>query len=211
MALKKYGKFGDQNRNLYSGQVLLARTTPLANNYNPYTGLLNPQLSSGTTSILFESIPQNFKDLKLIFRNTGHTTANTTGYRIRININQDSTNTRYYTRAGVQVSGGNTSGANWNSDNTDGIYWGYIYNPTLTSWAPSGEMIIPNYSATMPANFRAGYGMWWHMNQMSYPQPCGFQYYNNSAAALPVTSLLIRIESNHGFHANSEIALYGIE
>ncbi len=63
----------------------------------------------------------------------------------------------------------------------------------------------------MPANFRAGYGMWWHMNQMSYPQPCGFQYYNNSAAALPVTSLLIRIESNHGFHANSEIALYGIE
>ena len=211
MSVKKYGKFGNQDQSLYKGQVLLAKTSTVSGTFQHYSGMTNPQLVSGTTSVLFESIPQNFKDLKVVFRNVGHTTANTTGYRIRVNINQDSNNTRYYTRAGVQVSGGNTSGASWNSDNTDGIYWGYIYNPSQQSWCGNGEMIMPAYSSSQITNFRGGYGMWWHMNQSTYPQPYGFQYYNNAAAALPVTSLLFRIEGGQGFNPFSEISLYGIE
>ena len=208
--------FGRQSTDApkFSGYNLLAKTTTLSSDFNGFSGMLNPQLSAGTTSFTFSDIPQQYKDLKIVLRNMGHSHGDTNGYRLIVRINGDATNTRYYSRAGYQVtgSGGNTSvnPANWNSDNTDGIYWGYLYNPGSTSWAGNGEITIPAYSISMPTNFRGGYGSYWNMNYSSYNLPYGFQYYNNAAAALPVTSLSFSIESSRAFQTYCDISLYGL-
>ena len=186
--------------------VLLAETSSTSGTTNSFSGMTNPQMIDGTTSITFSSIPQSFKDLKLTFSQMAHNTNNSTGYRITIAVNGDTTTNRYYSRSGFQA----TSGAQWNSDNTERWYYGYVYRPENVTWVGNGEITIPLYSQTMPYNTRGAYGSWFHMTQMTMPAMYGFQYYNSSSAALPITSLVIRMESDPGFRAHSRIALLGL-
>jgi hypothetical protein len=86
----------------------------------------------------------------------------------------------------------------------------YCRNHTQTSWGSIGDITIPNYSSTLPSNFRLAYGNSWNMNSLDYTIPWGFNYYNADAAKLPVTRLDFSWESDVKFKAISKISLYGI-
>jgi hypothetical protein len=204
------GTLGSKRSVNSQGLILLAETTTLSENKNPFSGMINPQMIDGSTSITFSKIPQNFKDLKFVFSDMAHNTNNSTGYRLLININGDTTNQRYYTRAGSQVTGGNTSAVQWNADNTTALYWGYIYRPENVTWTGMGELNIPRYSTTLAWNVRQVNGYWYHINQMTTPFLYAGYYYNNQAASQPVTSITFTIEGSQGFRAGSKICLYAI-
>jgi hypothetical protein len=127
-----------------------------------------------------------------------------------MNINGDTNTTRYYTRAGSQVSGGNTSAAQWNADNTSAFYWGYIYRPENVTWTGMGELNIPRYSTTLNWNVRQVNGYWYHISQMTTPFLYAGYYYNNAAASQPVRSVTFTIDGSQGFRAGSKISLYAI-
>ena len=204
------GSLGSKRSFNSQGLALLSETTTLNENKNSFSGMLNPQMIDGTTSITFSKIPQNFKDLKFIFSDMAHNTNNSTGYRLLININGDTTTARYYTRAGSQVSGGNTSASQWNADNTNAFYWGYIYRPENVTWTGMGELNIPRYSTTLNWNVRQVNGYWYHISQMTTPFLYAGYYYNTALAAQPVTSITFTIEGPQGFRAGSKISLYAI-
>jgi len=183
-----------------------AETQLVAGKIHPVSGMKQPQMIDGTTTVTFENIPQTYQDLKLTFHNMTHNTNNSTAYRLMIAVNGDTGATRYYSRAGFQATGG----AQWNADNVNYWYHGYVYRQENTTWIANGDLTIPLYSQQMPYNVRGAYGQWWHMNQSTMPIMYGFQYYNTPNAALPVTSLVLTIDGNPGFRATSKITLTGI-
>jgi hypothetical protein len=204
------GTLGSKRPLNSQGTVLLAETLNIDNTKNTYSGMKNPVMIDGQISVTFSGIPQNFKDLKFVFSDMAHNTSNSTGYRLLININGDTNTTRYYTRAGSQVSGGNTSAAQWNADNTNAFYWGYIYRPENVTWTGMGELNIPRYSTALNWNVRQVNGYWYHISQMTTPFLYAGYYYNNAAASQPVTSVTFTLESSVGFRAGSKISLYAI-
>lgn len=208
--IKRSGAYRD--RKSYSdGVVLLCETSQYSNTINPNSGMINPQLIDGTASISFSNIPQHFKDIKLVFSQMAHNTNNTTGYRIVMNLNGDTTNNRYYTRAGFRAtgSGGNTSvsAPTWNADNTNSFYYGYVYRPENVTWTGSGEVTFPSYSVNSGWS-RSAYGNWYHLNQSDYNLPYGFNYYNGTT--MTISSINLSLESSVAFRQNSKISLYGI-
>jgi hypothetical protein len=210
MTISRRGLFTNTIKSQYSGTVLLAETTILGNDINTFSGMTNPQMLDGSSSIAFTNIPQTYRDLKFVFSDMAHNTANSTGYRLFFTINGDFTNARYYTRAGSQVSGGNTSATQWNADNTNAFYWGYVYRPENVGWSAMGNLNIPRYSTTLAWNVRQVNGYWYHINQMTTPFLYAGYYYNTALACLPVNSVSFNLESNVGFRAGSKISLYGI-
>jgi hypothetical protein len=204
------GTLGSKRPLNSQGMVLLAETSNVDGTKNTYSGMMNPQMVDGSTSITFSKIPQNFKDLKFVFSDMAHNTNNSNGYRLLMNINGDTTNNRYYTRAGSQVSGGNTSATQWNADNTTAFYWGYVYRPENVTWTGMGELNIPRYSTTLTWNVRQVNGYWYNIQQMSTPFLYAGYYYNNTAAAQPVTSVTFTLEGSVGFRTGSKISLYAI-
>lgn len=209
MTISKRGQFNPDNSSQY-GTFLLAETTSLSSDKNGFSGMDNPLLVDGQTSIVFQNIPQTFTHLRIMFSDMAHTESSNSGYRCKVAINGDTTSSRYYTRAGVP-GGGNYGGAGYGVDNSDSVYIGYVYRPENVTWSGSGEMYIPLYSKTMPYNQRTGWGQWWHLTASSYPYVVGWNYYNNAAAALPVTSLTFTLESGKAFRSNSKISIYGIK
>lgn len=190
----------------YSSYVLLAETSTTGG-INAVTGMSNPTMADGTTSIEFANIPQTYRDLRIVFDNMGHNTGNSSGYRIMITLNNNTTTSRYYTRSGVSATGS----SNWNVDNTNYLYYGYVYRPENVTWTGTGEIMIPGYSTSRGGwNVRSFYGWWYHMNQNAYQVPYVFNYYNSSDADLPITNIKFRLESDVGFRARSKISLYGI-
>jgi hypothetical protein len=192
-----------QNNSYY---VPIAETMLTANTINSFSGMTNPQMIDGTTTVTFANIPQTYRDLKIQFSYMSHNTVNGSQYRISWWYNNDNTNNRYYSRGGTQATG--TPGHN--SDNTDRHYFMYCRNHTQTSWGSIGDITIPNYSSTLTSNFRLAMGNSWNMNSLDYAIPWGFNYYNNAAAALPVTRLDFSWESDVKFKGISKITLYGI-
>ncbi len=209
MTVSKRGNLSS-NRQLDYGMVLFAETVTSTNDKNPYSGMTNPVLLEGQTSVVFESIPQNFTHLKLVFSDIAHTENSSTGYRLKMAINGDTNSSRYYTRSGVP-GGGNYGGQGHSADNADSVYVGHIYRPENVTWSSSGELYIPLYSKQMPYNQRTGWGQWWALAAYTYPYVVGWNYYNNTAASLPVTSLSFSIESSKAFRSHSKISLYGIK
>ena len=192
-----------QNNSYY---VPIAETTAAAGSVNSFSGMANPQMIDGTTTVTFANIPQTYRDLKIQFSYMSHNTVNGSQYRITWWYNGDTTNNRYYSRGGTQATG--TPGHN--SDNTDRHYFMYCRNHTQTSWGSIGDITIPNYSTACPSNFRHAMGNSWNLNSLDYAIPWGFHYYNNVAAALPVTRLDFSWEGDVKFKAISKITLYGI-
>lgn len=191
----------------YSSHVLLAETAATSGTTNSVSGMTNPVMIDGTTTIDFTSIPQTYRDLRIVFDNMGHNTSNTTGYRIMITLNGDTTTTRYYTRSGVQATGS----GNWNADNTNYLYYGYVYRPENVTWTGTGEIMIPGYSTIRGGwNTRAFYGWWYHMSQSSYQIPYVFNYYNTADADKAITRITFALDGNPGFRQRSKISLYGI-
>lgn len=209
MTISKRGQFNPDNSSQY-GTFLLAETTSLSSDKNAFSGMNNPLLVDGQTSIVFENIPQTFTHLRIMFSDMAHTESSSSGYRLKIAINGDSTSSRYYTRTGVS-GGGNYGATGYTVDNGDSIFIGYVYRPENVTWSASGELYIPLYSRTMPYNQRSGWGQWWHLTAMPYPYPVGWNYYNNTAASLPVTSLTFTLESAKAFRGHSKISIYGIK
>ena len=208
MTNNRIGTLGSKRLVNSQGTVLLAETSNVSGTKNPYSGMLNPVMVDGQTSVVFSGIPQNFKDLKFVFSDMAHNTSNSTGYRLFFNVNGDTTNNRYYTRAGSQVSGGNTSATQWNADNTTAFYWGYVYRPENVGWTAMGELNIPRYSTNLTWNVRQVNGYWYHINQMTTPFLYAGYYYNSADAAKPVTSVTFNLESSVGFRTGSKISLY---
>ena len=81
-----------------SSYVLLAETQQTSS-INLVSGMTNPTMIDGTTSVEFANMPQTYRDLRIVFDSMGHNTANSSGYRIMMTLNGDTTNQRYYTRA----------------------------------------------------------------------------------------------------------------
>ena len=193
-----------QNNSAY---VLLAETTNAAST-NAFSGMANPVMIDGTTTVTFANIPQTYRDLKIQLSYMSHNTNNGSHYRFSWWINNDNTNARYYSRGGTQASG--TPG--WNSDNTDRFYGWYSYNHLNRgeAWSSNGEILIPNYSTTLKTNHRGAYGVHWNMLNLSYPTQWGWNYYNSDVVKLPVTRLDFSWESDVKFSEGSKITLYGI-
>lgn len=189
---------------LVTGSPILLAETVTTSTVNEISGMTNPVLVTGTSAVSFSNIPQNFKDLTVRISQISHNEGNGNGRYIRMNINGDTTNNRYYVRTGVQATGG----ASTNQDNIDSFQIGPFYDHLHTSWPGMVEFTFPQYSATMPTNFRQGMGMYWCMNAFTYPMPMGLFYYNNSAATLPITSLNFSWNSA-AFRAPTRIALFG--
>ena len=190
-----------QNNSAY---VLIAETMPSAGTINSFSGMINPVMIDGTTTLDFVDIPQTYRDLKIVFDSMGHNTANGSGYRIMMTLNGDTNTSRYYTRA-------DNRDTTWNVDNTNYFYFGYMYRPENTTWTGTGEIYIPGYSKTRGGwNQRTFYGFWSHMNQSAYLITFKFDYYNNAAADLPITKISFRNESDVGYRQRSKISLYGI-
>jgi len=190
----------------YSSYVLIAETSPTLGTINPNSGMTNPQMIDGTSQLTFNNIPQTYRDLKIQFSYMSHNTVNGSQYRISWWYNNDTTNNRYYSRGGTVASG--TPGHN--SDNTDRHYFMYSRNHTQTSWGSIGDITIPNYSSTLPSNFRLAYGNSWNLNSLDYTIPWGFAYYNNDVVKNPVTRLDFSWEGDVKFKAISKISIYGI-
>lgn len=191
----------------YSSYVLLAETKAVAGTKTFASGMINPVMVDGTNTIEFADIPQGYRDLRIVFDNMGHNTSNSSGYRIMITLNGDTTTARYYTRSGVQATGS----GNWNADNTNYFYYGYMYRPENVTWSGTGEIMIPGYSAIRGGwNVRSFYGWWYHMNQSSYQIPYVFNYYNSTDADKAITKITFKIESDVGYRQRSKISLYGI-
>ena len=189
-----------QNNSAY---VLLAETQQTSS-INTVSGMTNPVMIDGTTSVEFANIPQTYRDLRIVFDSMGHNTANGSGYRIMMTLNGDTTTARYYTRA-------ENRDTTWNVDNTSYLYFGYMYRPENTTWTGTGEIYIPGYSKTRGGwNQRTFWGFWSHMNQSAYLITYKFDYYNNAAADLPITRLTFKVESDVGYRQRSKISLYGI-
>ncbi len=190
-----------QNNSAY---VLIAETMPSTGTINSFSGMNNPYMIDGTTTLDFADIPQTYRDLKIVFDNMGHNTANGSGYRIMMTLNGDTTTSRYYTRA-------DNRDTTWNVDNTNYFYFGYMYRPENTTWTGTGEIYIPGYSKNRGGwNQRNFYGFWSHMNQSGYLITYKFDYYNSTAADLPITKISFRNESDVGYRQRSKISLYGI-
>lgn len=190
-----------QNNSAY---VLIAETMPSAGTINSFSGMTNPVMIDGTTTLDFVDIPQTYRDLKIVFDSMGHNTANGSGYRIMMTLNGDTNTSRYYTRA-------DNRDTTWNVDNTNYFYFGYMYRPENTTWTGTGEIYIPGYSKTRGGwNQRTFWGFWSHMNQSGYLITYKFDYYNNAAADLPITKISFRNESDVGYRQRSKISLYGI-
>ena len=189
-----------QNNSAY---VLLAETQQTSS-INTVSGMTNPVMIDGTTTIDFVNIPQNYRDLRIVFDSMGHNTNNGSGYRIMMTLNGDTTNNRYYTRA-------DNRDTTWNVDNTNYLYFGYMYRPENTTWTGTGEIYIPGYSKNRGGwNQRTFWGFWSHMNQSGYLITYKFDYYNNAAADLPITKITFKNESDVAYRARSKISLYGI-
>jgi hypothetical protein len=191
-----------------SSYVLLAETSPTADTINLVSGMTNPVMINGTTTVTFANIPQTYRDLKIQLSYMSHNTNNSSQYRFTWWINNNTTNARYYSRGGTQATG--TPG--WNSDNTDRMYGWYSYNHLNNgiAWSSNGEIIIPNYSTTLKTNYRGMYGTSWNMQNLSYATQWGWNYYNEDAVKLPVTRLDFSWESDVKFSVDSKITLYGI-
>ena len=190
----------------YSSYVLLAETS-MSGGTNSISGMANPTMTDGTTELDFNNIPQTYRDLRIVFDNMGHNTNNSSSYRLMLTLNGDTTNQRYYSRSGVSATGA----SNWNADNTNYLYYGYVYRPENVTWTGTGEIIIPGYSTIRGGwNTRAFYGWWYQMNQNSYQVPYVFNYYNSADADKAITRITIRMDGNPGFRARSKISLYGI-
>jgi hypothetical protein len=187
-----------------TGSPILLAETVSTETVNSISGMTNPVLATGTQTVTFSNIPQNFKDLSVSISQISHNEGNGNARYIRVNINGDATNNRYYTRIGVQA----TSGASANADNIDAFQIGPFYDNTQTSWPGQAEFTFPQYSSTLPTNFRQGMGMYWCMNAYTYPMPMGLFYYNATAATLPITSLSFSW-SSASFRAPTRIALFG--
>lgn len=189
-----------QNNSAY---VLLAETQQTSS-INTVSGMTNPVMIDGTTVVEFANIPQTYRDLRIVFDSMGHNTNNSSGYRIMMTLNGDTTNNRYYTRA-------DNRDTTWNVDNTSYFYFGYMYRPENTTWTGTGEIYIPGYSKSRGGwNQRTFWGFWSHMNQSAYLITYKFDYYNNAAADLPITKITFRNESDVAYRARSKISLYGI-
>ena len=189
-----------QNNSAY---VLLAETQQTSS-INTVSGMTNPVMIDGTTSVEFANIPQTYRDLRIVFDSMGHNTNNGSGYRIMMTLNGDTTNARYYTRA-------ENRDTTWNVDNTSYLYFGYMYRPENTTWTGTGEIYIPGYSKNRGGwNQRTFWGFWSHMNQSGYLITYKFDYYNNAAADLPITKITFKNESDVAYRARSKISLYGI-
>jgi hypothetical protein len=189
---------------LSTGSPILLAETVLTSSVNAISGMTNPVLTTGTQTVSFTGIPQTFKDLTVRISQISHNEANGNGRYIRMNINGDTTNNRYYVRTGVQATGGTNS----NQDNIDSFQFGPFYDNTQTSWPGMLEFTFPQYSTTLPTNFRQGMGMYWCMNAFTYPMPVGLFYYNNVAATLPITSLNFSWNVA-AFRAPTRIAIFG--
>ena len=189
-----------QNNSAY---VLLAETQQTSS-INTVSGMTNPVMIDGTTSVEFANIPQTYRDLRIVFDSMGHNTANGSGYRIMMTLNGDTTTARYYTRA-------ENRDTTWNVDNTSYLYFGYMYRPENTTWTGTGEIYIPGYSKSRGGwNQRTFWGFWSHMNQSAYLITYKFDYYNNAAADLPITKITFKNESDVAYRLRSKISLYGI-
>jgi hypothetical protein len=190
-----------------SSYVLLAETTNTAS-VNPFSGMSNPVMLDGTSTVTFANIPQTYRDLKVQLSYMSHNTNNDSQYRFTWWYNNDNTNQRYYTRGGTQATG--TPG--WNADNVDRFYGWYSYNHLNRgrSWSSNGEIIIPNYSTTLKTNHRGAYGVHFNMESLSYPTQWGWNYYNADVVKQPVTRLDFSWESDVKFSEGSKISLYGI-
>ena len=189
-----------QNNSAY---VLLAETQQTSS-INTVSGMTNPVMIDGTTSVEFANIPQTYRDLRIVFDSMGHNTANGSGYRIMMTLNGDTNSSRYYTRA-------ENRDTTWNVDNTNYFYFGYMYRPENTTWTGTGEIYIPGYSKNRGGwNQRTFWGFWSHMNQSAYLITYKFDYYNNAAADLPITKITFKNESDVAYRARSKISLYGI-
>ena len=190
-----------QNNSAY---VLIAETMPTAGTINSFSGMTNPVMIDGTTVVDFANISQSYRDLRIVFDSMGHNTANGSGYRIMMTLNNDTNTSRYYTR----VENRDTT---WNTDNVNYFYFGYMYRPENTTWTGTGEIYIPGYSKNRGGwNQRTFWGFWSHMNQSAYLITYKFDYYNNAAADLPITKITFRNESDVAYRARSKISLYGI-
>lgn len=187
-----------------TGSPILLAETVSSSSTNLMSGMTNPVLATGTSSVSFTGIPQTFKDLTVRISQISHNEGNANARYIRMNINGDTTNNRYYTRIGVQA----TSGASANNDNIDSFQIGPFYDYTSQSWPGMVEFTFPQYSTTLPFNFRQGMGMYWCMNAFTFPMPLGLEYYNNAAASLPITSLNFSWNAA-AFRTPTRIALYG--
>ena len=187
-----------------SSYVLIAETMATSGTKNAFSGMTNPVMVDGTNTIEFADISQSYCDLRIVFDSMGHNTSNTSGYRIMITINGDTTNHRYYTRAE------NRDGT-WNVDNSNYIYYGYMYRPENTTWTGTGEIHIPGYSKTRGGwNQRTFWGHWHHLNQNAYLITYAFDYYNSADADKAITKLTFNVEGNVGYRQRSKISLYGI-
>lgn len=188
----------------YSSYVLIAETAATSGTINPNSGMTNPVMVDGTNTIDFVDIVQNYRDLRIVFDNMGHNTSNSSGYRIMMTINGDTNSSRYYSRVE------NRDGT-WNVDNSNYIYYGYMYRPENTTWTGSGEMYIPGYSKTRGGwNSRSWWGHWHQMNINAYLQTMAFDYYNSTDADKAITRLTFKVESDVGYRQRSKISLYGI-
>jgi len=187
-----------------SSYVLIAETMPTAGTKNAFSGMTNPVMVDGTNTIDFTDITQTHRDLRIVFDNMGHNTGNSSGYRIMMTINGDTTNNRYYTRA-------ENRDTTWNVDNSSYIYYGYMYRPENTTWTGSGDIYIPGYSKDRGGwNSRSWWGYWHHMNQSGYMITYAFDYYNHADANKAITRLTFKVESDVGYRQRSKISLYGI-
>ena len=186
---------------------LFAETNLLAGTTNLTTGMTNPQMVDGTGTVDFTGIPSTYKDLKIVFSNMAHNTSNGSGYRIRMQVNNITATSRYYTRAGYQASGG----ASWNADSVDAFYYGYVYRPENVTWSGTGELNMRGYSQILPYNTRPIDGWWWHINQETYPNMyAGYVFNDSSIGSTPVNRLTFTLDGGPGFRAISKISLYGI-
>ena len=189
-----------QNNSAY---VLLAETQQTSS-INTVSGMTNPVMIDGTTSVEFANIPQTYRDLRIVFDSMGHNTANGSGYRIMMTLNGDTTTARYYTRA-------ENRDTTWNVDNTSYLYFGYMYRPENTTWTGTGEIYIPGYSKSRGGwNQRTFWGFWSHMNQSAYLITYKFDYYNSADADKAITRITFRNESDVAYRLRSKISLYGI-
>jgi hypothetical protein len=195
------GSVVTQNNSAY---VLIAETMPTAGTKNAFSGMTNPVMIDGTTTLEFADIPQTYRDLKIVFDSMGHSTENGSGYRIMMTLNGDTNTSRYYTRA-------DNRDTTWNADNVNYFYFGYMYRPENTTWTGTGEIYIPGYSKTRGGwNQRTFWGFWSHMNQSAYLITYKFDYYNNADADKAITKISFRNESDVGYRRRSKISLYGI-
>ena len=190
-----------QNNSAY---VLIAETMPTAGTINSFSGMTNPVMIDGTTVVDFTNISQSYRDLRIVFDSMGHNTANSSGYRIMMTLNNDTTTARYYTRA-------ENRDTTWNVDNVNYLYFGYMYRPESTTWTGTGEIYIPGYSKSRGGwNQRTFWGFWSHMNQSAYLITYKFDYYNSADADKAITRITFRNESDVAYRLRSKISLYGI-